>query len=78
MSNNEKYRKIFAEIFQLADDDIEGAKLNVTPQWDSVGQMSLVTSIEETFNIRFDFDDILNMDSFENGKDILKKYDVEI
>lgn len=77
MNNIEKYKNIFAETFQLTDEAIESARLNVTPQWDSVGQMTLVTKLEEAFNIRFDFEDILSMDSFESGKDILRKYDVE-
>ena len=77
MNNIEKYKKIFAETFQLTEETIENARLNVTSQWDSVGQMSLVTKLEEAFDVCFDFEDIINMDSFESGKDILRKYNVE-
>ena len=40
--------------------------------------MTLVAAIEDAFDIVLDTDDIITFDSFEKGKEILKKYEVEI
>lgn len=48
------------------------------PEWDSVGHMSLVSCIEETFDIMLETDDIIEFNSFQKGIEILKKYGVEI
>ena len=47
-------------------------------QWDSVGHMTLVAALEDAFDIMIDMDDIIDLSSFEKGKEILKKYDVEL
>ena len=46
--------------------------------WDSVGHMTLVGAIEDIFKITMDMDDIIDLDSFEKGKKILKKYKITI
>ena len=40
--------------------------------------MSLMSALEETFKINFETDDIIDFSSFEKGKEILKKYKVNI
>ena len=47
-------------------------------QWDSVGHMSLMGALEETFKITMDMDDIIDFSSFQKGKKILKKYKITI
>jgi acyl carrier protein len=39
------------------------------PNWDSVGHMSLISTLERTFNISLDVDDIMEM---ENVRDIVR------
>ena len=39
--------------------------------------MALISALEDAFDIMFDTDDIIDLSSFEKGKEILKKYDVE-
>lgn len=78
MNNLEKYQKAFNESL-----DIEVKKLNsLTYQsissWDSVGHMNLIAAIEEIFDIMMETDDIVDFNSYEKGKEILKKYDIEI
>ena len=46
--------------------------------WDSVGHMTLMAAIEDAFDIMLDTDDIVDFSSYEKGKEILKKYDVEL
>ena len=40
--------------------------------------MTLMSSLEEKFNISLDTDDIVDFSSFLKGKEILKKYQVKI
>ena len=55
----------------------ENIKYNDIPEWDSIGHMSLVSNIEEKFNITFETDDIIELSSFKKGKEILtNKYKI--
>jgi acyl carrier protein len=40
--------------------------------------MSLIAALEEAFDIMMDTEDIIGLSSFETGKAILKRYDVEL
>lgn len=79
MSNIERYREIFYNTLCLDKDfDVEKAKRNETENWDSVGHISLISNIEDEFNIMFEMDDILGFRSYNNGLIVLKKYGVEL
>lgn len=78
MSIIEKYNKAFSEGLNIPVEKIsETLKYQDIPEWDSVGHMGLVASIEDTFGIEMDTDDIINFSSYEVGINILKKYKVE-
>lgn len=78
MNNLEKYRNAFVEGLGVAEDQVnEELVFQGVPEWDSVGHMGLIASLEEAFDIVFDTDDIVDLSSFEKGKEILAKYDVE-
>lgn len=79
MTNLEKYNEAFMNSFELEENQL-GAELKYQsiPQWDSVGHMQLIATLEESFDIMFDTDDIIDFDSYEKGKELLKKYSVEI
>ena len=78
MSNLEKYNKAFIDSFEITEDKLSGLKYQDIPAWDSVGHMSLVAALEDAFDIMMDTDDIIDLSSYEKGKEILKKYNVEI
>ena len=78
MNNLEKYNKAFTDSFEITDDKLVGLKYQDIPAWDSVGHMSLVAALEEAFDIMMDTDDIIDLSSYEKGKEILKKYSVEV
>lgn len=78
MTNLEKYTKAFEETFNITKEQTEGLEYQAIGEWDSVGHMSLVAALEETFDIMMDTDDIIDFSSFEKGKEILAKYDVEL
>jgi len=78
MTNLEKYNQVFIEAFEITEDKLEGLKYQDIAQWDSVGHMTMIALLEEAFDIMMDTDDIIDFSSYEKGKELLKKYDVEI
>lgn len=78
MNNLEKYNKIFLEIIGVEENELKGLKYQSIPEWDSVGHMRLVAGMEEGFDIMLDTEDIIDFNSYEKGKEILKKYELEI
>lgn len=79
MENLEKYNNAFVQVFGTKPEDLNDnyAKETVS-EWDSVHQLGLVSEFEEAFDIMFDPEDIMEMTSYAKGKEILKKYDVEL
>ncbi len=77
MTNLEKYNNVFIENLQVAENQLPTLKYQGVELWDSVGHMSLVAALEDAFDIMMDTDDIIDLSSYEKGKEILKKYNVE-
>ncbi len=78
MTNLEKYTNVFTETFNLSAEEAEKLKYQDIPVWDSVGHMGLVAAIEGAFDIMMEADDIIDLSSFEKGKEILStKYNIE-
>lgn len=77
MTNLEKYNNVFMENLQITEDKLEGLTYQGVELWDSVGHMSLVAALEDEFDIMIDTDDIIDLSSYEKGKEILAKYGVE-
>jgi len=72
-----KYVQCFADSFDL-DDPAQALTLQYQSidNWDSVGHMTLMSALEDTFDIVLEMDDIIDFSSFEKGKEILKKYEI--
>ena len=77
MSNSETYTQAVVEAFGVAADQVPSLKYQDIPAWDSVGHMGLVARLEEAFGIMMEPDDIVDLSSFEKGKEILAgKYSI--
>lgn len=77
--NLEKYNNAFIETFEVTVSDLNAEMVYQSiPSWDSVGHMTLMSMLEEAFNIMLDTDDIIDFSSYEKGKEILGKYKIEI
>ena len=72
-----KYVNAFKEVFEVEETVLEGLEYQAISQWDSVGHMALVAELEDAFDIMMETDDIIDFSSFEKGKEILGKYNVE-
>lgn len=79
MSNLEKYNKVFMEVLNARPEQLnESFTFRDVPQWDSVAHLSLISELEDVFDVMFDSEDILHYGSYENGKKILGRMGVEI
>ena len=79
MSTIAKYSEIFKTALNISDDKLnENIKYNEIEEWDSIGHMTLVSALEEEYKITLETDDIVDFSSFKKGKEILKKYNVNI
>jgi acyl carrier protein len=79
MDNLTRYRKVFMTAFGISDEAIiSDLKYQSHPNWDSLGHMTLVASLETEFSISMDMDDVIDLESFEKGIEILSKYNVNI
>lgn len=78
MGNLEKYNQAFMDVFELSNENLDDKLVYQSIQlWDSVGHMSLIAAIEEAFDIMMEMDDIIDLSSYEKGKEILtEKYGI--
>ncbi len=80
MSNNLSiYKECFSESLSISSELVnKNLKYNEIDEWDSIGHMTLISSLEEKFNISFETDDVIDFSSYNKGIEILKKYKIEI
>ena len=77
MDNKKKYKEIFIKSLSIDKSKFsEKLKYNEIPEWDSIGHMTLMSGIENEFNISLETDDIVDFSSYKKGKEILGKYKV--
>lgn len=78
MDNLKKYNEIFAEVFAIDESELnDNFSRNSNSSWDSIHQLNLITFIEDSFDIMFDGEDALSLDSYLKGKEILStKYNI--
>lgn len=77
MENLEKYNDAFLQVFGAKPEELnDNYGKDTVEEWDSVHQLSLIAILEESFDIMFDPEDIMEMTSYGNGKQLLMKYDV--
>ena len=78
MENKIKYDTAFIENFGIDESALDGLEYQSIDEWDSVGHMGLIAEIEEAFGIELEMDDVIDFSSYVKGKEILKKYNIEI
>jgi|TARA_B100001750_G_C15435863_1_gene560870 acyl carrier protein len=79
MENEKKLKKSFCTALSISENVVnEKLEYNGIPEWDSIGHMSLISSIEEEFKISIETDDIIDFSGYKKGKEILsQKYNVK-
>jgi acyl carrier protein len=77
MNNNlTTYNSVFLDSFGINQELLNDLKYQDIPEWDSVGHMGLMGSLEEAFKIEMEIDDIIDFSSYKKGMEILLKYNI--
>lgn len=78
MTNLEKYNQAFIEVFGV-EESVLGSDFDKdsVDGWDSVHQLNIIALLEESFDIMLDPEDIMELTSYEKGKELMAKYEVE-
>ena len=77
-TNKCKYDQAFTEALGVPAEQLnDSLEYDSTPGWDSVGHMTLMASLESVFDIMMETDDIIAFGSYQKGRDILAKYDIQ-
>ena len=77
MASISDYTACFCDVFDVQPDVAPTLKYQSIDAWDSVGHMSLMSQLEDTFEILLDMDDIIDFSSYEKGIELLQKYSVD-
>ncbi len=78
MDNLKKYNQAFIDTFRISEDQLQNLQYQSIEAWDSVGHMSLIAALEDAFDIMFETDDIIDFSSYQKGKELIAKYDVQL
>lgn len=79
MSNLEKYNQAFINTFEVDIDELnESFNFNEVEQWDSMAHLTLISELEDVFEIILESDDILHFGGYKNGMKILARYGVDL
>ena len=75
MNIKKQYKEIFIKSLSINKKDFrEDLKFGELSNWDSEGHMTLISTLENTFDISIQAEDIIEFNSFKKGLKILKKY----
>ena len=78
MDNKQKYIEAFKTIFEVSEDKLDNSfNFKDVEEWDSLRHMTLISELEDAFDVMFETEDILHFGGFMNGIEILKRYGVE-
>tara|TARA_B100000035_G_C20843657_1_gene484172 strand:+ start:340 stop:585 length:246 start_codon:yes stop_codon:yes gene_type:complete len=74
-----KYDSAFKIALEINDSQLgSDLKYESIVEWDSIGHMSLIAELEDTFDISMEMDDIIDFSSYDKGIKLLKKYNIDI
>lgn len=75
MSTEERVIKIIAEAIEVDSNKIdEDTAIGDFPNWDSMGQLVIITSLEKEFDIKFDPEDIMDLEDVGDMISAIEEY----
>jgi len=78
MKNIEKYRNVFMEALDLEEDEVsEDLTLGETSEWDSLGHMILISTMEDAFDVSLDAEWMTEFNSYRSGMELLNRLGVD-
>ena len=78
-TSREKYNNAFYEAFDLdKGSDLSELEYQSIDEWDSIGHMTLMSELEDNFDITISTEDLIQFESYKQGVEILERYSVEV
>jgi len=75
MKIEERVIKIIAEAIEVEGNKIdEDTAIGDFPNWDSMGQLVIITSLEKEFDIKFDPEDIMDLEDVGDMISAIEEY----
>ncbi|EJL75879.1 acyl carrier protein [Chryseobacterium populi] len=79
MHTTEKFYEVIAGAIavkkELIEEDLAYQQI---PEWDSMSHLLIVEALENSYQIKFEFDDVLDMGTVGKIREKMKKYDVVV
>ena len=77
--DREKYNQAFYEAFDLdKGTDLTNLEYQSIDEWDSIGHMTLMSELEDNFDITISTEDLIQFESYKQGTEILERYSIKI
>ena len=77
MTVNE-FLKIFADTLEVEDEVTLNTKRADIAEWDSMGQISLMSMLEEKFGITFEMEELVSLERIQDIVNILKQRNINL
>ena len=79
MTNIEKYNAAFVEVFGVTEEVLNDSfsKENVEG-CDSVHQLNIISILEDSFDVMFEPEEIMELTSYGKGIEILNRYGIDL
>ena len=75
MNKTERVIKIISEAIEVETNKIdEDTAIGDFPNWDSMGQLIIITSLEKEFDIKFDPEDMMDMEDVGDMIEAIEGY----
>tara|TARA_B100000780_G_C20819033_1_gene325424 strand:+ start:296 stop:532 length:237 start_codon:yes stop_codon:yes gene_type:complete len=75
MNKTERVIKIISEAIEVETNKIdEDTAIGDFPNWDSMGQLVIITSLEKEFDIKFDPEDMMDMEDVGDMIEAIEGY----
>ena len=73
--NRERIRDVFCKVLKVPESTYQkDLGVDEIPAWDSIGHLNLLQAIEKEFNIAFDIDDAIDIETIDDVEQNVEKY----
>ena len=77
MTVNE-FLKIFADTLEVSDEVTLNTKRTDIAEWDSMGQISIMSMLEEKFGITLEMEELVSLERIQDIVNILKQRNINL
>ena len=73
------FNQIVSKIFKIPEENItDDLSSKTIPEWDSMNYLMFIAELEKQFNVSFSMNEVMNADSLEAIKNVLRSKGAQI